>query len=126
MIHLLYLTWLKNTKHLSIHVSMYHGGKIQASVRKALLPRFENKIKEGSSYNFKSFGVAANTRVFRTMKHQFKLNLQNDTIVTDVGTRMTTLSPYTIKLECMLFGLYVEALDAFLQYGCNGNVVLVA
>ncbi|KAL5079380.1 hypothetical protein RYX36_007801, partial [Vicia faba] len=56
------------------------GDKIQASVRKALLPRFENKIKEGSSYNFKSIGVASNTGAFRTMKHQFKLNLQNDVI----------------------------------------------
>ncbi|KAL5096315.1 hypothetical protein RYX36_000642, partial [Vicia faba] len=31
-----------------------------------------------------------------------------------------------IKLECTLFGSYVDALDAFLQSGCNGNVVLVA
>ncbi|CAI8597781.1 unnamed protein product [Vicia faba] len=31
-----------------------------------------------------------------------------------------------IKLEYTLFGLYVNALDAFLQSGCNGNVVVVA
>ncbi|CAI8620001.1 unnamed protein product [Vicia faba] len=71
------------------------GDKIQASVRKALLPRFENKIKEGSSYNFKSFCVVANTGAFRTTKHQFKLNLQNGTIITYVGTGMITLSPYS-------------------------------
>ncbi|KAL5076239.1 hypothetical protein RYX36_015223 [Vicia faba] len=97
-------------------------------------------------------------------------------IVTDVGTGITTLSPYSfvsftnilgnidmnylidvigilssvgrekvyernrvatkfkvielesngIKLEYTLFGLYVNALDAFLQSGCNGNVVVVA
>ncbi|CAI8584075.1 unnamed protein product [Vicia faba] len=123
---------------------MEMGDKIQASVRKALLPRFENKIKEGSLYNFKSFGVTANIGAFRTTKHQFKLNLQNGTIVTYVGTRMTTLFPYSfvsftnilgnidmdyliyvigilyflesngIKLERTLFGPYVEALDAFL------------
>ncbi|KAL5070076.1 hypothetical protein RYX36_020963 [Vicia faba] len=102
------------------------GDKIQASVRKSLLPRFENKSKEGSFYNFKSFGITANTRAFRTTKLQFKLNLQNGTIVTDVRTGMTTLSPYSIKLECTLFGPYVEALDAFLQFGCNGNVFVVS
>ncbi|KAL5064205.1 hypothetical protein RYX36_025942, partial [Vicia faba] len=31
-----------------------------------------------------------------------------------------------IKLECMIFGPYVKALDAFLQSGCNGNVVVIA
>ncbi|KAL5078178.1 hypothetical protein RYX36_017162, partial [Vicia faba] len=71
------------------------GDKIQASVKKALLPRFKNKIKEGVAYNFKSFGVAAKNGAFRTTKHQFKLNLHNDTVVTDVGTRMTTSSPYS-------------------------------
>ncbi|KAL5082239.1 hypothetical protein RYX36_010660, partial [Vicia faba] len=39
--------------------------------------------------------VAANTGAFRTTKHQFKLNLQNGTIVTYVRTEMTTLSPYS-------------------------------
>ncbi|KAL5063877.1 hypothetical protein RYX36_025614 [Vicia faba] len=71
------------------------GNKIQASIGKALLPRFENKIKEGAAYNSKSFGVFANTGTFRTIKNQFKLNFQNGTVVTDVGTGMTTLSPYS-------------------------------
>ncbi|KAL5095868.1 hypothetical protein RYX36_000195, partial [Vicia faba] len=74
---------------------MEKGDKIQASVRKALLPRFENKIKEGSAYNFKLFSIAANTGAFRATKHQFKLNFHNGTIVTDVGTGITTLSPYS-------------------------------
>ncbi|KAL5076052.1 hypothetical protein RYX36_015036 [Vicia faba] len=82
-------------------------------------------FQEESSYTFKSFGAAANTGAFRTTKHQFKLNLQNGTIVTNVGTGVMTLSPYSIKLECTLFGPYVEALDAFLQSSCNGNVVVV-
>ncbi|KAL5055111.1 hypothetical protein RYX36_035793 [Vicia faba] len=164
---------------LTLHSASFllKGDKIQTPVIKVLLPRFENKIKEEFLYNFKSFGVAANTGAFRTTKHQFKLNLQKCTIVTDVGTGITTLSPYSfvsftyilgnidvdylidnvigilssvgremvyernrvvikfkvielesngIKLECMLFGPYVDALDAFLQFGCNGSVVVVA
>ncbi|KAL5099939.1 hypothetical protein RYX36_004266, partial [Vicia faba] len=97
------------------------GEKNQVSIEKVLLPQFENKTKEGSSYN-----VVANTGVFRTTKHQFKLNLHNGTIVIDVGTGITTLLPYSVKLECTLLGPYIEALDAFLQPGCNGNVVVVA
>ncbi|KAL5078260.1 hypothetical protein RYX36_017244 [Vicia faba] len=31
-----------------------------------------------------------------------------------------------IKLECTLFGPYVEALNEFLQSGCNENIVVVA
>ncbi|XP_058731997.1 uncharacterized protein LOC131603620 [Vicia villosa] len=72
------------------------GDKIQASVRKALLSRFENKIREGTVYNFKSFGVAANTGGYRTTKHQFKLNLQNGTVVTEAGAGHITMSPYSI------------------------------
>ncbi|XP_058783513.1 uncharacterized protein LOC131658206 [Vicia villosa] len=59
------------------------GGKIQASVRKALLYQFDNKVREGNVYNFKHFGVAANTGAYRTTKHQFKLSLQNSTVVTE-------------------------------------------
>ncbi|CAI8607822.1 unnamed protein product [Vicia faba] len=80
------------------------GDKIQVSVRKVLLPRFENKNKEGSSYNFKSFGVVANTGAFRTTKHQFKLNFHNGTIITYVGTGMTTLSPYSFVSFTYIFG----------------------
>ncbi|KAL5064204.1 hypothetical protein RYX36_025941 [Vicia faba] len=83
---------------------VYQGDKVQASVRKALLLQFENKIKEGSSYNFKSFGVAANTGSFRTTKHQFKLNLQSGTIVTNVGTGVTTLSPYSFVSFTYIIG----------------------
>ncbi|KAL5099402.1 hypothetical protein RYX36_003729 [Vicia faba] len=61
------------------------GDNIQASVKKNLLSRFDNKIREGIVYNFKYFGVAANTGVYRSIKHQFKLNLQNPTVVTEVG-----------------------------------------
>ncbi|KAL5057489.1 hypothetical protein RYX36_029093, partial [Vicia faba] len=91
--------------------------KIQASVRKALLPRFENKIKEGSSYNFKSFdviGILSSVGLERV----YERNL--------VATKFKVieLESNGIKLGCMIFGPYVEALDAFLQSGCNGNVVV--
>ncbi|XP_058749898.1 uncharacterized protein LOC131622904 [Vicia villosa] len=51
------------------------GDKIQASVRKALLSRFQSKLCDGAVYNLKSFGVAANSGAYRTTKHKFKLNL---------------------------------------------------
>ncbi|XP_058746876.1 uncharacterized protein LOC131619844 [Vicia villosa] len=154
------------------------GDKIQASVRKALLSRFENKIREGTVYNFKSFSVAANTGGYRTTKHQFKLNLQNGTVVTEmlwefwlrldvkefmrrivlpekcccactvldvvgilasVGrervyekNRVTTkykvieLESNGMKLECTLFGPCVAELNAYLQSGYPGNVVVLA
>ncbi|KAI5397941.1 hypothetical protein KIW84_063667 [Lathyrus oleraceus] len=62
------------------------GDKIQASIRKGLMSRFENKIRKGIAYDLKYFGVADNTGAYRTTKHQFKLNLQNDIVVTEVGT----------------------------------------
>lgn len=60
-----------------------------------MLSRLENKIREGTTYNLKSFGVVANTRAYRTTKHQFKLNLKNGTMVIEVGTRLITVSPYS-------------------------------
>ncbi|XP_058725476.1 uncharacterized protein LOC131596750 [Vicia villosa] len=71
------------------------GGKIQASVRKVLLYRFDNKVREGNVYNFKHFGVATNTGAYRTIKHQFKLSLQNSTVVTEFGADLITFSPYS-------------------------------
>lgn len=152
------------------------GDKIQATVRKNLMTRFENKIHEGTVYNIRSFGVAANSGAFRTTKHQFKLNLQNGTVVREVGTGLITVSPYSfvsfpeivgnidkdylidvvgilsgvgrerayernrvttkfkvielesngMKLECTLFGPYVDDLDAYLQSGYTKNVVVLA
>lgn len=152
------------------------GDKIQATVRKNLMTRFENKIREGTVYNIRSFGVAANSGAFRTTKHQFKLNLQNGTVVREVGTGLITVSPYSfvsfpeivgnidkdylidvvgilsgvgrerayernrvttkfkvielesngMRLECTLFGPYVDDLDAYLQSGYTKNVVVLA
>ncbi|XP_058726410.1 uncharacterized protein LOC131597751 [Vicia villosa] len=152
------------------------GDKIQASVRKALLSRFQSKMCDGAVYNLKSFGVAANSGAYRTTKHKFKLNLQSGTVVTKVETDLITASPYRLvsfpeivgkidmdylidvvaivssvgrervyernrvttrfkvieleangmKLDCTLFGTYVDALDAFLQIGYTGKVVVLA
>ncbi|XP_058755319.1 uncharacterized protein LOC131628499 [Vicia villosa] len=73
---------------------VFVGDKIQVSVRKALLSRFQSKLCDGAVYNLKSFGVAANSGAYMTTKHKFKLNLQSGTVVTKVETDLITTSPY--------------------------------
>ncbi|XP_058760711.1 uncharacterized protein LOC131634046 [Vicia villosa] len=124
------------------------GFKIQASVRKALLPRFENKIHEGIVYNFQYFGVAANTRGYRTTKIQFKLNLHSSTVVTEIDVvailsvvghervyerngvttkfKVIELLSDGMKLDCTLFGPYVDELDAYLKSGNTDTIVVLA
>ncbi|XP_058761621.1 uncharacterized protein LOC131635036 [Vicia villosa] len=155
------------------------GDKIQASVRKVILS-FQSKICDGTVYNLKSFGVAANSGAYRTTKHKFKLSLQSGTPTQGLQKLETalliTISPYRLvsfleivgkidmdylievvaivsavgrervyerncvttkfnvielesngmKLECILFGTYVDALDAFLQTGYIGKFVVLA
>ncbi|XP_058758714.1 uncharacterized protein LOC131631967 [Vicia villosa] len=151
------------------------GDKIQTSVRKVMLS-FQSKICDGTVYNLKSFGVAANSGAYRTTKHKFKLSLQSGTGIQKHETALLiTISPYRLisfleivgkidmdylievvaivsavgreriyernrvttkfkvieldsngmKLECILFGTYVDALDAFLQTGYIGKVVVL-
>ncbi|XP_073220419.1 uncharacterized protein [Cicer arietinum] len=75
---------------------MKMGDKIQATVRKILIPRFETTIRKGVVYNFRSVGVASNSRAYRTTRHQFKLNLQNSTMIRELETSLVTASSYSL------------------------------
>ncbi|RYR11280.1 hypothetical protein Ahy_B05g079742 [Arachis hypogaea] len=58
-----------------------NGGKIQASVKRFLVSRFVNLLKEGISYQIRYFGVGLNEGNFKTTHHEYVVNLNQRTYV---------------------------------------------
>ncbi|TKY53757.1 Replication protein A 70 kDa DNA-binding subunit [Spatholobus suberectus] len=113
------------------------GDKIHASVRKTLVYKFEKELREGSVYSISFLGVASNGGSFRTTRHPYRLNFQFATklFLVDQGlvpSDIFTFVPFAdifsrdcdmdylvgdLKVECTLFGSYVDDLNSFLASG---------
>ncbi|XP_068483227.1 uncharacterized protein [Phaseolus vulgaris] len=121
------------------------GVRIHASVRRTLIYKFHNQICEDRVYSIQSFTVASNLGSYRTTKHEYKINFQYDEdiigVLTGVGTerelrkegRTSKLNVISIdcdgyvssfRIQCTLFGNYVDQLNAFLAAGEVENVVI--
>ncbi|KAJ1407057.1 hypothetical protein SESBI_24584 [Sesbania bispinosa] len=57
------------------------GGRIQASIRKAMIRRFRNSIVEGGVYRMNYFGIIENGGEYRGTFHEFKLLFQPKTTI---------------------------------------------
>ncbi|KAL8053100.1 hypothetical protein ABFS82_05G050900 [Erythranthe guttata] len=62
------------------------GVRIQASIKKMLIRRYKELIKEGSSYIFQNFFVVDSNGGFRATTHKFKLNFMGITKVIETST----------------------------------------
>ncbi|CAO2832104.1 unnamed protein product [Amaranthus hypochondriacus] len=58
----------------SVDGSIEMGGKIQATVKKSLINRFNDKLIEGHLHTIAKFGVVQNNGNYRTTKHPYKIN----------------------------------------------------
>ncbi|KAK2391029.1 replication protein A 70 kDa DNA-binding subunit [Trifolium repens] len=61
-------------------------GRIHATIRKDLIPVFEDLIREGCAYVFGRFMVAKNGGSYRTTPHKYKLNFMRRTMVFKLTT----------------------------------------
>ncbi|KAJ1427926.1 Nucleic acid-binding, OB-fold [Sesbania bispinosa] len=52
------------------------GGRIQASIRKAMLKKFMGNVIEGAAYKMTFFGVIDNVGTYRATTHDYKLLFQ--------------------------------------------------
>ncbi|KAL2905956.1 Replication protein A 70 kDa DNA-binding subunit C [Bienertia sinuspersici] len=50
------------------------GSRIQTSIRKTIMQRFSNMVKEGSCYIAAKFGLISNIGKRRATNHTYKLN----------------------------------------------------
>ncbi|XP_027941100.1 uncharacterized protein LOC114194891 [Vigna unguiculata] len=123
------------------------GFLMDASVRRTLIYKFQSEIKEYKVYTIQSFSVSCNGGSYRTTNHTYKINFQFGTKVnmvenvigmfTGVGTerelekggKKTKMNVILIeadglRLECTLFGKYVDMLNAFLASGEDQHVVI--
>lgn len=61
------------------------GDKINASIRRTIIYKFDKDLNEGFVFSFHQFGVATNGGSYRTTHHTYKLNFQFATKVTKMG-----------------------------------------
>lgn len=61
---------------ISIHSLL---GKIQASAKKTLVPKFKAIVQEGSVYEVENVLVRHNNPKYQTNRYRFKLNLMDQT-----------------------------------------------
>ncbi|VFQ97249.1 unnamed protein product [Cuscuta campestris] len=73
-----------------------HGSTIHATVRRSLVGTFGNRIKEGSVYVFAYFGIGNSTGYYRTSRHEFRLNFQPRTTITECSCE--NIPVYGLKL----------------------------
>ncbi|CAH9140357.1 unnamed protein product [Cuscuta epithymum] len=98
------------------------GCKIQASVRKALIYRFQKSLEEGSVYSVRSFTLTSNTGDFRVAPHKYKINFQMETKVVkaegQIAPKMYSFVPLTsvcggeIEMEVL-----VDVIGVLKHYG---------
>lgn len=55
---------------------LMQGKRIHASVKRTLVYKFKNDLKEGSVYSFQFLSVSPNVGEFRTTRHPYKLIFQ--------------------------------------------------
>ncbi|GAU51186.1 hypothetical protein TSUD_412120 [Trifolium subterraneum] len=109
MVRVVRLWYVKNLGSNKLPFSMEmvmvdkNGDRIHATVRRSLIYKFENDMKEGEIYNFTNFGVATNIGEYRTTKHQYKLNFQYATKVKKGADKLVSPHLYVIANPSDIF-----------------------
>ncbi|CAH9102653.1 unnamed protein product [Cuscuta europaea] len=65
-----------NHRSLDMLLMDENGCTIHASIRKALIYRFQNILSERTVYSIRAFTLASNTGDFRPTSHKYKINFQ--------------------------------------------------
>ncbi|XP_057452903.1 uncharacterized protein LOC130744762 [Lotus japonicus] len=71
------------------------GCKIQSTVRKTLIYRFQSLLTEGRVYKISFFGVGESGRDFRPTNHPFKINFDIQTSARLLPNKAINLTPYS-------------------------------
>ncbi|WJX65469.1 hypothetical protein P8452_50127 [Trifolium repens] len=77
--------------------------RIHATIRKHLISKFKDQIKEGKAYNFERFMVAKNDPTFQVTPHKHKLNFMR-------GTKVFTVHAPEIPMNHFEFMPFPEIL----------------
>ncbi|CAJ2632415.1 unnamed protein product [Trifolium pratense] len=153
------------------------GGRIHATIKKTLIYKFKDELKEGMVYCFENMDVSTNGGAYRTTHHRYKLNFQFSSLVQRLSNFNIGGSPFNLvdiadvvsgsydtdylvdvigvltgvgverevtnqngtttklnvialeaeghKLQCTLFGPYVDELNTFIASGDKDNAVVI-
>jgi replication factor A1 len=87
----------QNTIPFSIEMVLMDadGGRIHATVRKTLIYKFKDDLKEGKVYTFENMGVATNGGAYRTTHHPYKLTFQFTSLIQMLANQNIDRSPYS-------------------------------
>jgi replication factor A1 len=80
------------------------GAKIHATVRKTLIYKFKDDLREGKVYAFENMGVATNGGAYRTTNHRYKLNFQFTSIVQILSNQDIVMSPFNFTPIATIVG----------------------
>ncbi|WJX13914.1 hypothetical protein P8452_04248 [Trifolium repens] len=73
----------------------YEGQRIHCSIRKTLLYKLQNEVKEIRVYAFDKLDVATNGGSYKTTKHQYKFNFRFDSKVQALDpSKLSNISPF--------------------------------
>ncbi|KAL2926799.1 Pyruvate kinase [Bienertia sinuspersici] len=54
-------------------IRLWHGNKIQASIKRAMIKKFRSLLNEGVSYTMSTFGVGQNIGDYKPTSNAYKL-----------------------------------------------------
>ncbi|KAL2924626.1 Ribulokinase, partial [Bienertia sinuspersici] len=89
------------------------GSRIQASIRKAIMQRFYNMVKEGWCRIIAKFGLISNIGKHRATSHSYKLNFFFKTIVREYE-----------DVQLLLHGLNFTSFAQILKYEIDDSVLV--
>ncbi|WJX44371.1 hypothetical protein P8452_31355 [Trifolium repens] len=129
----------RNTLPFSIEMVLMdsYGGRIHATVKTTLIYKFKDELIEGKVYTSEKMGVSPNVGAYRSYDTDFLVDVIgilidvgrereiNDQDGTPTKVNVIEIEQEGSKIQCYLYGAYVDVLNAFLGAGHVQNVVVV-
>ncbi|XP_057444114.1 uncharacterized protein LOC130736291 [Lotus japonicus] len=88
------------------------GAKIQATIRKTLVYKFQHLIKERGVDSISFLAPVVNNGDYKTTKHQYKVNFLYNTEVHPMNQNPINFSPFLFVPICSILN---HAIDMFLE-----------
>ncbi|KAL7116732.1 hypothetical protein ACP275_03G023300 [Erythranthe tilingii] len=89
------------------------GMRIHATIKKNLIMKFKELVKEGETYMFQNFLVGDSNLPFRVSTYRFKLNFVGMTVVTNIVAE--NIPTTNFKFVC--FDIIKKNVDEYLLFG---------
>ncbi|CAJ2652916.1 unnamed protein product [Trifolium pratense] len=98
------------------------GGRIHATIKKTLIYKFKDELKEGMVYCFENMDVSTNGGAYRTTHHRYKLNFQFSSLVQRLSNFNIGGSPFNlVDIADVVSGSYAFIPNNYFKTRINAN-----